>query len=536
MTVRIFLLIVSFFILISNTHSNDCVKMAIFPFKVNAQKKSEVLRGIIHDMLKSRISQTGKKQIIASEKINELISDSIVETSDKAKYFGKLLDADYVIFGSISKFGSSFSLDATMLNLKSLQEPLIFAAQVHKEDEVIPLIDSLAIKINKNLTKVFNSSAENNINKNKLTILSNTENSISITHENKALSESTKKIEFIPDLDKEFSKVQNLDHYIKGIHYADIDLDGKQEVMLIDNSKVYVYKYLNNQLNLLGKFISSSMKLLTIDAADLDNNNRSEIYITAFSELSNRLVSLVLEWNKNGFQVLKKNENWYFRIIETSDLNQTLIGQKQGVNELFSKGIYELAWENNVLTQKKMLDTPSDINFSSFNKGKIISEEPTYVSITDSNKLNVYDKSGNTLWSGEEYYCESLNSITLKISNRNDRISKFRYINQRLLLKDLDNNNKFEIIVVKQNASPGGRILERFRNYKSGIICALEWNGIALEPKWSTNKISGYISDYAIFDFNGDGKNELVIAVILSQGFLKKNKSTVIYYPLDNQL
>jgi hypothetical protein len=56
------------------------------------------------------------------------------------------------------------------------------------------------------------------------------------------------------------------------------------------------------------------------------------------------------------------------------------------------------------------------------------------------------------------------------------------------------------------------------------------WDGLGLSAEWKTRKISGSIRDFAIGDFDNDGVDELVAAVILDEGrvITTSPKSTVI--------
>ena len=56
-----------------------------------------------------------------------------------------------------------------------------------------------------------------------------------------------------------------------------------------------------------------------------------------------------------------------------------------------------------------------------------------------------------------------------------------------------------------------------------------------MNTRWKTRKISGFVRDYAVADFDNDGKLELVAAVIISEGavvLIGEPKSTIIAYEL----
>ena len=86
------------------------------------------------------------------------------------------------------------------------------------------------------------------------------------------------------------------------------------------------------------------------------------------------------------------------------------------------------------------------------------------------------------------------------------------YIAQRIHVVDMEGDGKNEVVVVN-NRETLGKALSRFRSYKSGHIECLFWDALGLYPKWKTRDVSGYISDYAVADFDNDGSLELVFAV-----------------------
>jgi hypothetical protein len=64
--------------------------------------------------------------------------------------------------------------------------------------------------------------------------------------------------------------------------------------------------------------------------------------------------------------------------------------------------------------------------------------------------------------------------------------------------------------------------------YKTGHIECLAWDNLGLFPKWKTRKISGYISDYTVADFDNDGQDELVYAAVPKTGLTKKERSFIV--------
>ena len=100
------------------------------------------------------------------------------------------------------------------------------------------------------------------------------------------------------------------------------------------------------------------------------------------------------------------------------------------------------------------------------------------------------------------------------------------------MVTDLNADGVSEIIIT-QNTGTTGKLFERFRKYTSGSFVCLGWDGLGLAPLWHTRKISGYMADYFVGDFDNDGQPELVGAVVQGNAILGgMEKSSIIAYEL----
>jgi hypothetical protein len=108
-----------------------------------------------------------------------------------------------------------------------------------------------------------------------------------------------------------------------------------------------------------------------------------------------------------------------------------------------------------------------------------------------------------------------------------------QYLPARVLIRDLDKDGKNEVLV-SSNSGTTGRALKLFRNFTKGCFEVLTWDGLGLFSAVQTRKISGQIRDFAVADFDGDGIQELVAAVVASEGktMVTSPKSAIIAYEL----
>jgi hypothetical protein len=112
----------------------------------------------------------------------------------------------------------------------------------------------------------------------------------------------------------------------------------------------------------------------------------------------------------------------------------------------------------------------------------------------------------------------------------------YRFLPMRVLLKDLDHDGQQEVIAVK-NYEIASRTLKDFRMLTDFHIVSLSWDGLGLQANWQTPKTSGHIRDYAIGDFDNDGADELVAAIVMREDRVigVKPKSAIIAYEMNAQ-
>ena len=125
------------------------VTVAILPFTMNADKNLSHLRNGIVDMLTSRIAWEGKVEVVEKGRVKQLMGDYTGPLNmEKASGFGRELAADYVLFGSVTIFGESVSLDATMAALTKDEPPVTVFTQIQGMESVIPEVNRFAQKVN----------------------------------------------------------------------------------------------------------------------------------------------------------------------------------------------------------------------------------------------------------------------------------------------------------------------------------------------------------------------------------------------------
>jgi hypothetical protein len=131
-------------------------------------------------------------------------------------------------------------------------------------------------------------------------------------------------------------------------------------------------------------------------------------------------------------------------------------------------------------------------------------------------RIRVFDPSGKEEWKSSEKYGGSTLYYAGDRTAQGD-VENPIYLPMRMLPMKSAKDGKTKIIAVKNHDIAGGH-LEKLRSFKDSQIMSFFWDGLGLAAEWKTRKISGAIRDFAIGDFDNDGADELVAAVILEEG------------------
>ncbi|MFZ5571436.1 MAG: FG-GAP-like repeat-containing protein [Thermodesulfobacteriota bacterium] len=476
--------------------------IAVLPFKINADRDLSYLREGVADMFVARLSAE-KGLAAVKPSLDEAESRGGVSEDEAARKIGGSLGADRVLYGSLTVFGSSISLDAKVLGVKSGAGPLVFSRQAASVDEVIPAVQAVAREVAAAHAASWTAG---------------------VVAEPVTAGEGAG-----------FWKSRNFEAEISGISAGDVDADGKVEIVLIADKSLQVWRKEDGELKeITGWEAGAGRKLLGVDIADINGNGKAEIFVTAIRPDFDGMNSLVLEWKSGSLQPVSHDPAWFYRVVPRPGGKPMLVGQKKGFEEPFLPGIHELTWDGTGYRPGKRYNLPAESDLLSLAVGNILNDgREVMVLLDQQDSLRLFLPTGAQEWKSEEKYGGSerfLDYVTSGLE-RNDEKER-RYLSQRVIVVDLDQKAGSEVLVVK-NESMTGRFLERYRSYGSGSFEVLGWDGLGLSVKAAADKISGYISDFYVEDLDGDGSLELLAAVVSERNSLiKGGKSAVITYRL----
>jgi len=524
-------------------------KVAIVPFKINAEKDLSFLRDGIVDMLTSRLCIEDKVAVLCREEIAKVlktVSPPINES--KARKIGTRLGVDFVLFGSLTVFGESVSIDAKMVDVSGTKPVLTFFNQSQGMDEVIPKINLFATDINE---KVFGRAMPAR----KLAVTSQTpqmqppqDQTDVRMHPEKMFAQGFEGVdtqgtqEPAPGLgflatrearsqSAQFWASRSIRHRINGISIGDIDGDGKQETVIITEHSVEAYRFDNNRF-LKIKILSERDldNLIGVDVADINANGTPEIFVTGLNPHRNMVKSFVLEFDGQDYVEILSDSRWYYRVVDHRLRGHILLGQRHEGDTHFSGQVYEMAWENREYEPVNKIMHGRRTHVLGFAYGDAINEDMDVAIAYDNlDYLRLFSATGNERWKDGEHSGGGAEYFILPHST--SEYEEKEYYPVRILIRDITGDGKNEVITVKNHRFSE---LVSFRKFTHGEIQIRSWNGVALGVLWRTRKLKGYFSDVAIGDFNNDGNEEVVAPLVIKTGYVvgTKPKSKVIAYPL----
>lgn len=519
------------------TANDEPVSIAITPFTLNAPDDMGYLQSGIQDMLESRLSQDENVTVISDEK-TALALEGVAEPIDEteAREIGQRLSADFVLIGSLTVFGSSTSLDARLVDVTGAQPTTTFFEQSQKIDELVPKINTVAADIN---AKIIGSAAAVTT----AAVAAPTKTAPgddAREHPEKMTEEMADSQTSAPDVtatmsaagpSNEFWRSRRLKILMNGIALGDVDGDGKIETVIITPDSVIVYRNENNSMFKTNEFKIGGFKILIgVDVADINGNGNAEIFVTAQNTQKNRIYSDVFEYNGKAFSCIVKSSPWKFRVVEDPQGKPVLFGQKHVEKKPFSGAVFELRWEAGEYQPGDNVAPGLGYNLMGFAYGDATNTgENSVVAYDEWDKMMLIAATGEELWRhSQKTGGSSLNVSTGPIAP--DEEGK-EFLPMRILINDTDQDGQNEVIAAKNYDSAKGALVN-FRHYTDAEIYAFAWDGVGLSPQWNTKKISGFMRDFAIGDYDNDGRDELVVAHILKEGRLvgATPRSVVIAY------
>jgi TolB-like protein len=534
------LLLNIFFILHCHTALAKELRIAIFPFSVHTQDDISYIRDGITSLLPSRIAASGRLAVIDSFLVRSELGKLPAErplTEDVS--LGKKLGADYILIGSITKIGSNVSLDTRLVNSASPDDVTPFFIQSIGLNDMLPQLTSFGAKVRQ---KILGSGPEIEAAaaqpKAARPAGAGDEQAADETLEAPLESEYQTVVQ--PRAEKKpplFAAQPFYSLDIPGaallcMASADVDGDGSSELLVSGEGRIIIYKWAEGALKQSGEIKAGVFEhFVHIDVADTNKNKLEEIFVSSFDK--NAPNSFVLEGRDSAYTRIAKSQQWFFRIYQPPGKRLMILGQHAGETSPFGNVIYTFSWKNGNLEARNEFLIPESLQLYSFVQADINGDgRLEYIAynkgiLSYQYQMTIFSSLGRMLWRDQHLKLGGEVNFFTKRVYAND-IEQKDYLPMRILCDDYNRDGQPDIITGR-NSVKGSPLTAKLTSYNQGEVCCLHWDGYDLSLNWSSGLMDGYVTDYGVFDLDGDGQKELFILSVSESGLMDrvKNRLTV---------
>ena len=502
------------FLAVSHSAAKTPKRVAILPFTMNADRDLGFLQEGIIDMLASRLAWKGEVEVLEKVLVKKKASQvKGALNREKAFMIGKDLQADYVIFGSLTVFGESVSIDAKILDVAKAEELITAFSQTKGMDEVIPTVNRFAADVNEKIMG---------------RVISPTVTAAA------GAPEGPKGPSGLVPAGESFQgkgagHVQRFKTEIISMDVGDVDGDGKNELVFINRDTVLVYKWTKETFALFRSIKGGwGAHYVYVSLADLNKNGAAEIYVSSLGQSD--VDSVVLEWQGGNFKTIAKGQPWFYRVVDIPGKGRTLVGQGRKTGGFYHGDVFFLKWEGSRLVSTDALALPKRGNvfnflFADFGGGG----KGSTVLLDESDYLKLFVRGGEEVWRSDGYFGGTVTHMAT-----DDTTSElWKFFPSPIYLTDVDEDGEPEVMVCRNRAKTGGRFFDRVRNFSSGALHFMTWDKVGLSTKWTSQKQPGPIVGYRVADVDHDGLMELVIASVTREDHVMgKPRSQIVMYDL----
>ncbi|MBR6625594.1 MAG: VCBS repeat-containing protein, partial [Mailhella sp.] len=251
--------------------------------------------------------------------------------------------------------------------------------------------------------------------------------------------------------------------------------------------------------------------------------------------------SQVLAFENGKFKTVVKGADLYLNVVSLPPMYAPkLIAQDSDKGKMVSGRVYEARISGSkVVRGGKVANLPKKANLFNFawlpgDNGSV----DHIVLVNDNENLATYNQKDQALAVTNDMYCSGSvyiigdRGIGALETDRDDDL--MHYVPIRMIVADLDNDGKHELIASKP-VTATGQMFANYRTYPQGEVHAMLWDGMGLNLLWKTRRIKGTIADITIADVDNNGVIDLAVSVNSYSGIASgvQTRTAVYVYPLN---
>ncbi|MFA6222329.1 MAG: VCBS repeat-containing protein [Desulfomonilaceae bacterium] len=287
---------------------------------------------------------------------------------------------------------------------------------------------------------------------------------------------------------------------ISSVTIADLDGDGKNETVFLDENGLTISRFDDGGLKPLTRYSQGPAIYVSAEAKDLDGDGVAEL-ILCYRTLSG-FESAIIQYKGMNLTVADKLQDVILKVISEpvdEKEKEILVGQRIDSSNIFSGREEQYEFRQGKLQKVGDISLPPGTFLLSYASGRFGADNQFLrIILNQDQRLMAFDQENRLLAIKPDRLYGLRRRIRLY---RQGQSPLDIAMPGRILISNAQGMGKNEILVIQQ--SEAGSAVE-----------ALGWNGKEFLENWRTVTSPGIISDYLIADFKNDGANSLVLALV----------------------
>jgi hypothetical protein len=512
--------IVLFFLLILPLYSGaEQLSVTVLPITVRQDGAYAYLNPTIRQMIITRLA--GRPGISIAEPLSPDAEERVRTLFDNGAFSdaAQLANVDWLVEGSMYSLKDGIQVNLGFYSAKPDVRPVTYGLRADSADEVIPAITKMIAEVSADLEAVSASVTEEPVTADRDQQITGFQTPHPEREYKKGLFGGSTL--FGEDDDRFDSRgvrrSSKLPLTIESMALGDLDGDGVNELVAASRTRLVVFEFAERRFNQIASFdLSPRYKIHVINIADPGDTGRARIFVSA--NKGKLPASFVLAYGGGDtMEVLHRDVRAYIRPITLPKKGVILAGQQYSPNlsdSFLTPGVHEISIgeTDGEVTWGEKLVLPNEVNLFDFVMADLNGDNSVETMVIDSqSKLLVYDEVLNLIWVSSASYGASKDYFG-PAQSKSDRLDpdaldptlsamqRYIFIPSRMDVKDITGDGLPEV-VVSTNEMDISRYFINMRSFDGGAVACLGWRGNGLFELWRTNKINGYVADYA---FDGD--------------------------------
>ncbi len=265
----------------------------------------------------------------------------------------------------------------------------------------------------------------------------------------------------------------------KRMAVGDVDGDGRQEIALVSDDHVKIYRP-GVDLKALWDFkVPSTDEVLWIDSLDINKDKKEELLITSMQR--GEVVSSIYELhNENFVRLLSMKETFLRR------LGGEIIAQQYTKADGYSGGVFTITYAGGAYKKGEALNLPEGINIYDFQYAGAPDGKKAILAWDERGRISLYNDKGIRMWTSRNDFGGFSRSFTREAPTVMVDRGKWA-VKDRLVMRE------GEILAPKRKPLVG---MAKGLGYSSSEIKSLWWNGVGVDERVFIEKLGGEILDY----------------------------------------